>query len=164
VNGERQRNQPQVIPLVELPDLALRRDLSDASDALAVRGYDLESPEGPWQPLSGGLEYNNYRVEHLLIDHIRSTLHVEVVREHDNADNVWTTGLDLRPESSAHQEWVEKVRAVLMRDFEPVPPRGSAAEIYERDSRIEGLLFAGSSDEPPHLLLVTLELIRNPAT
>lgn len=152
---------PTSLSLAELSDLALSRDLKAVSDLLTERGFVLKAPVGSWNPVSGGLEYSNYVAEHLLVDHLPSTLHVEVSRERDKPEHMLMKSFDLRPQTSSQTEWLEKIRALLSRDFESASPRGGGAEIYKRGTLVEALLFAGSSDESPHLLIRTRGLIRN---
>ncbi len=148
--------------LAELSELALTGDPDLVFRRLAERGCPLEPPAGPWKPLAGGLEYNQYLAGPLRVDGIPSALTVEVTRPGHSPEQAWAGSFDLRP-VGADADWIERIRRALQRDFQRVTSSRSDVEIYDRGSVEQSILFHDSPDGPARLLIHSRGQIHNPS-
>jgi len=116
--AENDTHQAQM-SLVELAGLVIAASPKIIFALLAENRCVIISPSEPWRTLSGGLEYNQYLVEPIAVDEIVCRLIIEVQRAQDSPEKSWVNGLELQPADASRNDWLEKIRVVLTRDFEP---------------------------------------------
>src|SRR5215213_157115 len=149
--GKNYNGQAQ-LSLVVLSEFAIAESPELVFALFEKHGYVVIPPKEAWRPLSGGLEYNHYLAEPITVDEIVSRLIIEITRVSDRPENSWVNGFELRPSTTSQNDWFDKIRAVLARDFEPEDANETGVEKFTRGAT-ECLLLSASTTEPARLLL-----------
>lgn len=151
------------LSLVELSTMVWRNP-NEVFGALAQCNCACKELEGPWTPLLGGLEYNQFVTDLILVDGVASSLSIEVKRAGGESRPRWVGVFELKPAVAQQHRWFDEIRSVLLRDFHLQPSDSGNVETFKQDTLVQVLLFDDKNPKGAHLLLTRVDRIRNPGS
>ena len=139
--------------LQQLADIVQLYGFDPVLQALEAQGCHASCPLSGWQALSGGRESALCEGAPVQVEGLASHLFLEVSRLQEDAQQAWVDGFDLRPDTADTAAWLVHMRQALTRDYALTLSGKDGYEHYRREASRLAMLFPGSLDEPPRVLL-----------